>query len=721
MAIHHYSSFAALPIDSSNAGWANGDIVAIPEVDYVVDTSAAVVTAHADIIPRGAISPLHFRAVGDGVTNDDTEVKEALDYAATLSASYGPWHADIVSVTGPKIVVDGGGLNYKIQTTLTMALHRNVRVQNMSLIAQGTWLADTYMIIASDSGYVTFDNVNLNCNNKTGGIKLGARARLLNSRIEKVKYVGVECAGSDAWVDQCIIGQWTTTDEEYYTSSRYTGIGVWTTESDARITNCTIRWLDVLVQLDSSNNIFASCHMFNGMKGYMNEYRNASVRSVVGTGNKTPRNNHIGVQVGYPGSAGDPWDLSGLSGSALTAVEDEMKGARFWDNTFDDVYFDNCHHELYVDGVSFNNCKFGAKYNSSLRSESASPPSPGQTEGGLTPSRTWWIRCYAYWNDIDGTHVAPKSKLQVNNFEVYVETAIRHIVNFKQHSYNGATRYWDHDTSDFNEDETFNLSKSETGAASLAHGFTLRPGYTHAYSGDDPAVVYRAMGDTGRGAVFMDDNTDVSDLDALPSVGSSGDNPTLSGGGGTTPIVSVKDPLRLPRIATASAQAASNRRGTIFYDIDLDTPVCSDGTDWVPIALAPTVPAFEEGNASSCVIRDAAAGTAATGGNNYLRYQRVGNWVNLSGLLRKQVTTGLTSGSAVFVTDIPFGVKNGSLNHYQGTAYVIGNTNPLLAVMNDNADYVKFRKYDGTYLKVSELTSANLYLYFSVRYETDDA
>lgn len=555
---------------------------------YVRDASGTALTA-ADgskwSPPEWQISPVHFGAVADGATDDLTAIQAAVDWAASVADAV-PIFSDDKRDYGHRVTIDGLDKTYAISDEITLAgTNRFNRICNFNLKAiGGSWATDTILGATRASGfvfnagalasYVEYSNCTINCNNLAGGIKAaGSRTRIVGCTIDKVAGIGIECAASDVWVDRCIIGQWTTNDAEYYDPDAYTGVGLYLSESDARITSCTIRWLDRLVQIDSTNNIIQHCHMFNGMQGYNYADRDTDLNTpldtyfgwVAGTAattDITPRTLHTGINtgkelvdnwkeaptalvngasqtgtslivdtisattLGYLDS-GKEFSVAGVAGTYALSSQITISGNaatltftpslasspannaavtfvantgshpnKSHDSDLDNVYFDNCHHELYGNGLTFNNCKFGSKDSSSLNT-----------------SIDWWIRCHA-------PEDAALPKVIIRNFKTFVSSYDRYLIKFIPD--NGDN--WDLTTSVINTDGTYNYVDT-IGGQHLADAFSASAPYTHLIlSDDDPGITYRGL-DSGAFVGFADDTTGAT----IPQVGGNGNTLRLKG------------------------------------------------------------------------------------------------------------------------------------------------------------------------------------------------
>lgn len=330
--------------------------------------------APESMIEISAYKPINvkdFGAIGDGVVDDTTAIQDAIDYCQTLSVNPVWDENDIPQTWGGTIELFFPDGVYKVTDSLVFNQdNRNLIVRNATIKADGAgWALTDFIFDTADgnSTYITFENCRLNCNHKCGGINARARHRIVGCHIERVGGTGIQANGSDVWIDRCIIGQWTSFDNEHYVQANYTGVGIKTIESDARITNCSIRWLYECIRIASTNILIANCHIFNGMQNFA---------ANGGTG----RTYH-----------------------PLLVIEDG--GANTYNTSLLGCYFDNGTIELYGDRVHFDNCKFACN---SLHSNSAD---------------TYWIKNYA-------SSVADTSRVRITNLQVFNADKVKKIIEW---------------------------------------------------------------------------------------------------------------------------------------------------------------------------------------------------------------------------------------------------------------------------------------------------
>lgn len=388
-------------------------------LSYVADPEGtALVTADGRRwSPWGEITPLHF---GDPSGDDTALIQAAVDHAGVL-ARRNPWDRNIKGAVPGQIAISGGNRIYRVTRPVVLGPdNRGVIIRDFAIAAVGdAWARDGgkgrvgdqhYRPAAADfifegrgrATYVLYENLKLNCNDLCGGIRAGARCRVVNTVIRKCAGVGVLAGAGDVWVDRCNIQQYDQNDPEYYDPARYTGIGVLCEDTDLRVTHSVLNWLAECARIEGTNCTLAHCHIFNGCRGYLGTYagrrggepetRGAEInaalsryfgRTIDDSTDLPPRPYHAGIVVTGPASQ---------------------------DNSFDSIYFDNCHMEIYAHGVHFNEPKLGSKPNSSL-----------------------WSAPVDYWFAVYPQKDGDVPQIVIDEVTMFVESRPKRMVAFRPH------------------------------------------------------------------------------------------------------------------------------------------------------------------------------------------------------------------------------------------------------------------------------------------------
>jgi hypothetical protein len=171
--------------------------------------------------------------------------------------------------------------------------------------------------------------------------------------------------------------------------------------------------------------------------------------------------------------------------------------------------------------------------------------------------------------------------------------------------------------------------------------------------------------------------------------------------------------------STKTAQTFALQGGTLSAGTGIAFPATqSASTD------ANTLDDYEEGTWTP-VLRDAAAGTAATTGASTGQYTKIGNVVYFRALLINIDTTGLTSVNGAFITGLPF--TSSSLGSFFDTPVLV-TANSVTATSGSIALLISPTATSGSLLNntttgqtlflVSQLTSGNADLFISGQYFT---
>ena len=406
------------PIDADNLnkieqGIYDATEAATAAASYTPDGTGAVLRTYASKVNE-RVSVKDFGATGDGITDDTVAIQAAIDHCATLASTY-TWLEDDrgtdAATWGTVVELHFPDGLYLITESLILTEdNKNLVISNATLKASGAgWATTDFMIDAADSNttYITVRGARLNCANLCGGIHARARWRVLDTWIDRVTGTGIELDGSDAWVDQCIIGQWTTFDDEFYSQANYTGVGINCPYNDIRITNTVVRWLYECVRISHTNIFISNCHLFNGMENFLAN------------------------------------GATGRTYAPLIVVE-EPTGARAGSLnhvSVDHCYLDNGTIELFDNSVIFSSCMFVAN---SLHV----PNIAGSTD--------YWIRC-------DAKTASTTIRVIVDNPVFWVTSLARKILYFTESGGNT----WGNDVTAF-EASTINEAIPENNGVEIS-------------------------------------------------------------------------------------------------------------------------------------------------------------------------------------------------------------------------------------------------------------
>lgn len=210
------------------------------------------------------VSVKDFGAVGDGVTNDYTAIQNAINYAATLTAEY-----------GPLITVDLVGGQYAVGSPLTVISQPSVVVANGKLIALSSLTATQYIIQFGGGTTLTrsvrssirdvFIECNFYCNGVSSNANTGARnSNLIIHGFTNYGY-RVWNNGGDCVHSGFRITKYWFDETGFDLKANRTGSALSIEDADHIFTNIITSYCKYPLYLGSFYNIqLTSCHFYNG-------------------------------------------------------------------------------------------------------------------------------------------------------------------------------------------------------------------------------------------------------------------------------------------------------------------------------------------------------------------------------------------------------------------------------------------------------------------------
>lgn len=441
-------------------------------------------------------------------------------------------------------------------------------VEDATRIARYRPRRSDYMFRAQGgASRVRFDGTRLNCNQKCGGLRLAAGSIADKVEIRNCAGVGFENVGGAVQLIDCSCSQWTiNADVEYYDAEAYTGIAIFTEDTDLRVTGGRFQWMYELVRFEATNNITWLGYYGNGSAGYnavdrhnaddepnlSEEFRQAifdyfSVKAEgaawttpedVDTHDFTPRDFNIGF------TTAAFRDKATYEADPAAGPLGKFKASRM-DVKFNMPYWDNCVHRFYTNGWVIDHPSIGSKKTSSL-----------------SPTVEALVYCYAFNETVTPRCAMIKAQIFVestNNSEVD-EVVEKHMMRFVDGPYGGD---WVGDFSTFNDDEEYNWCQTvSAGNAFLWSGFTLTTDY-HLHGGADNPSKYMVDAGTGSFIAYLDINTT---------------DPVMVGVSGDTVIHKPQTGTNAFRIEAAKGIAQFRELAAIPAGIASYDVVMSDGT-----------------------------------------------------------------------------------------------------------------------------------------------
>lgn len=439
------ASFQTRELATATTVGGDENYLSVRGLSYIADPEGTALTTAdgRNWSPDGMITPLHF---GEKSGDDTAIIQAAVDYAGVL-ATRNKWDHTLKGPFQMQVTVSGLNALYHVSRPIVLTgKNRSAIIRDFSVTAtKGDWpeSAGTGKVgnqkyrparsgfIFQGKGratYVQYENLKLNCNDLCGGIQAGAHCRVANCLIKKCAGIGVLASAGDVWIDRCIIKQYDQNDAEYYDPAKYTGIGVMCEDSDLRVTHCVLSWLAECARIEGTNCTFAHCHIFNGCRGYLGTYaRRKDDPEIRGDKVNAALSDYFGRTID------DSVDLPPRAYHAGIVVT----GPASQDNSFDSLYFDNCHMEIYAHGVHFNEPKFGSKPNSTL-----------------------WNAPVNYWFAVYPQKAGDSPQFVLDEVMLFVESRPKQMVAFKKHPQTGDD--WALDYQAFS-DTSYNYGTSDWG------------------------------------------------------------------------------------------------------------------------------------------------------------------------------------------------------------------------------------------------------------------
>jgi hypothetical protein len=239
----------------------------------------------------------------------------------------------------------------------------------------------------------------------------------------------------------------------------------------------------------------------------------------------------------------------------------------------------------------------------------------------------------------------------------------------------------------------------------------------------------------------------VTDPNAYDALGSSRKFVVGSSGGSTVVITSGTSSYGHLAFATGTATNDDEYRGLIqYYHADNSMRLYTNATEKLRIdtsghaiipagvtlgtatgvyAAANTLDDYEEGTFTPVIADAVTGGNEATATTAIGKYTKVGNLVTIAVDLNNIDTTGLTTGVAIILRDIPFQAASsvGGVNY---TGSVLGGgtfttSRIIFAAVQDNLQYVRFQDADSvgvsSYLSIGSIDSGVTDIRFSLTYQ----
>lgn len=241
---------------------ADGTVVTAGGVSYVRDASATAISDLSGWLPFGDVTPQHFGAVGDGVTNDAEAIQAAINAAAASSSATAP------------VVVSLGGKQYGVSNALSMNAADFVSLEDGGLIAMGTgWVATDPILtmvtaLADSLKTIGLRNLFIDCAHNCAGVLLkntyGAFLDHVHVTHAKTYHIKAETKNTELTLTACIANQYFWGETGFELIANRTAFGLWIDCADAKLIGCTSFYCLEPLRGTGGTTQVVGCHFYNG-------------------------------------------------------------------------------------------------------------------------------------------------------------------------------------------------------------------------------------------------------------------------------------------------------------------------------------------------------------------------------------------------------------------------------------------------------------------------
>lgn len=231
--------------------------------DHAITSTVGGALVAQQVLKR-PVTARRFGATGLGVANDRLAVQAWINRLCTAAGA-------AVGFFNPQVVLDGGGLMYAVDDTLSIPTRRNVVVRDLHLISIGTGWTSSKFAFVNNSSWSRFENVTVDCNAVSNGVQEnGGRNRWYAPMIVRMSPTWAsfgmqipEAGAGDVRIDKAWISQWIMSDPEWSIKAKRTATLLHVRNSDCKIHDSNLNWGATCYNGGSGVHLLYNCHLVN--------------------------------------------------------------------------------------------------------------------------------------------------------------------------------------------------------------------------------------------------------------------------------------------------------------------------------------------------------------------------------------------------------------------------------------------------------------------------
>lgn len=253
-----FSTRATAVTWAATANVAAGTVIVAAGFAYRRVTGATAISDMSGWLPVGTVSPDHWA---------ENSVPGTTDMTSAIAAA-------LAYLSGGG-VLDGGGRTYAVSTTIAFASITDVRIQNIRVVAIGSWAANAAIFnltySTSTDSYIVFDKVAIEGSHLANGINIvrAARVSVLNTRAHGTPAYAVKTRtkATELLIDGCSFTQYDWGETGFDVEANRTAylIDIGTADFMVANTVCAYSARPLSISQAEYNGQVTGCHFYNGM------------------------------------------------------------------------------------------------------------------------------------------------------------------------------------------------------------------------------------------------------------------------------------------------------------------------------------------------------------------------------------------------------------------------------------------------------------------------